>query len=415
MFSYLRSSLLLQKTALIFLLLPCTCMAQNFGFDFENKKQNKVYLPFELYNNLIIIPVKLNDKLPLKFILDTGIRTTILTEKIMSEALGLTFNRRIVLKGPGEQQFIAAHVASNVNISMPGIVGSGQALLVLEQDYLQLPNYLGVDVHGIIGYELFSRFIVEVDYKNHVLILQRGEYYKPKRKYRRVHMEIEDTKPYVEATIVLANGDTIHSRLMIDTGASHAMLIEEDKEKGIEAPEKSIESDIGRGLGGTIKGKLGRIQSVKIDDFTFEDVIVSFPHEGEYIDTIFFNRTGTIGGELLSRFFVVFNYSDESLYLKKNASFKSGFEYDMSGIEVMAVGQKLRTFEVVKVRPDTPACHAGLLPGDTIVYLNGIKAENMKLNQIYRLFHSKPGKKIRMFIRQNGEERKIVFKLKKFI
>lgn len=414
MLCFIRSSRFLLQTALFFFL-PFLCIAQNFGFDFENKKQKKVYLPFELYNNLIIVPVKLNNRLPLKFILDTGIRTTILTEKIMSDALGLTFNRRIVLKGPGEQQFVAAHVASNVNITMPGIVGSGQALLVLEQDYLQLPNYLGAEVHGIIGYELFSRFIVEVDYKNHMLILQRGNFYKVKRKYKRIPMEIEDTKPYVNATIVLANGDTIHSRMMIDTGASHALLIEENEEKNIVAPAENIESDIGRGLGGTIKGKLGRIKSVQLDDFVLKDVIASFPNEGEYIDTIFFNRTGTIGGELLSRFYVVFNYSDEALYLKKNSSFKSGFEYDMSGIEVMAVGPKLRTFEVVKVRPDTPACHAGLLPGDTIVYLNGIKAENLKLNQIYRLFHSKPGRKIRMYVRHNGEERKVVFTLKKFI
>ncbi|MBA4057965.1 MAG: peptide-binding protein, partial [Marivirga sp.] len=53
---------------------------QNLGFSLADGKK-KVQIPIEIINNLIVIPVVLNDALPLKFILDTGVRTTILTQK----------------------------------------------------------------------------------------------------------------------------------------------------------------------------------------------------------------------------------------------------------------------------------------------------------------------------------------------
>ena len=43
------------------------------GFALPEGK-DKVTIPFEVYNNLIVINIVLNNTLPLKFVLDTGIR-----------------------------------------------------------------------------------------------------------------------------------------------------------------------------------------------------------------------------------------------------------------------------------------------------------------------------------------------------
>jgi predicted aspartyl protease len=386
-----------------------------FGFEFENKKNNRVFVPFEMYNNLIIVPVKLNNRAPLKFIVDTGIRTTILTEKIVADVLNLSLTRQISLKGPGEKQIVAAHVANNVNIKLPGIVGKSQSILVLEEDFLQLRNHLGIDVQGIIGYELFSRFVVEIDYRNHILIFHRSSDFKPRRRFTRFDLAIEDTKPYLQTELVMSNGDTVNSKLMLDTGASHALMLEEDDESGVIVPDEYIDACIGRGLGGPIMGRLGRIGSIGIGDYVLKDVIASFPKPGNYVDPLFYNRHGTMGGELLSRFRVIFDYSTESLYLRRNPHFRRGFEFDMSGVEVMAIGPKLQEFVVINLHELSPAQEAGLKVGDKIQYINGIKSDNLKLNQFFRLFHSKPGRTIRMIVNRNGQEHKIKFKLKRFI
>ncbi len=138
--------------------------AQTLGFKILDKEK-RVRIPFEMYNNLIVVPVILNNQLPLKFILDTGVRTTILTEKAFSDILNLSYSRKYTISGVGANasEGIEAYITNGVSLTLPGIKGKGHAMLVLEKDYLELRNYLGTDVHGVLGYEIFSRFVVKVD------------------------------------------------------------------------------------------------------------------------------------------------------------------------------------------------------------------------------------------------------------
>ena len=64
----------------------------------------KVSIPFEIYSNLMVIDVLLNKSLPLKFVLDTGIRTTVITEKLLTDLLGLTYDRKITIPGAGGEK-----------------------------------------------------------------------------------------------------------------------------------------------------------------------------------------------------------------------------------------------------------------------------------------------------------------------
>ena len=107
----------------------------------------KITVPFEVYNNLIVIDVLLNGSLPLKFVLDTGVRTTVLTEKTLTDVLNLTYSRKITIPGAGGKKLVDAYVVNNVSLNVGRIRGNGHALLVLETDLLQLKNYLGVNVH----------------------------------------------------------------------------------------------------------------------------------------------------------------------------------------------------------------------------------------------------------------------------
>jgi hypothetical protein len=78
----------------------CDLYAQNLGFSLSDGKK-RVQIPIEIHNNLIVIPVVLNDALPLKFILDTGVRTTILTQKTFTDILNLVYTRKYTIAGPG--------------------------------------------------------------------------------------------------------------------------------------------------------------------------------------------------------------------------------------------------------------------------------------------------------------------------
>src|SRR5687768_443477 len=210
--------------SVLFISTSLHAFGQVLGFALADGKK-KVQIPIEVYNNLIVVPVVLNGALPLKFILDTGVRTAILTEKTFSDILNLSYSRKYSISGPGGEQIIDAYITNNVSLELPGVTGRGHALLVLGEDYLELRNYLGTDVHGILGYELFSRFIIEVDYDKKVLTLSVPPRFRKKRNYQSIPIKIEDTKPYVTTSVVLADGTQLTAKLLVDSGASHGLKI----------------------------------------------------------------------------------------------------------------------------------------------------------------------------------------------
>jgi hypothetical protein len=407
------------KKLLAFLFISSWSMgaiAQNqvLGFAMVNGK-TKVQMPIEIHNNLVVIPVVLNGQLPLKFILDTGVRTAILTEKTFSDILNLNYSRKLIIGGAGGEKIAEAYITNNVSFDLPGIHGEGHSLLVLNQDYLELRNYLGTDVHGVLGYELFSRFIVKIDYEKRLLTLMLPESFRPGRKYKSMPITIEDTKPYVAALIQVS--DTTHQKvkLLVDSGASHGLIIEPDSSQNLFTPQNNIKSVIGRGLGGVITGKIARIQSLKLDGFEIEKAIANFPDENSYMDTLKTSRTvlrnGTIGGEILSRFSVIFSFPQEKIYLKKNPAFRKKFYYNLSGLTLKAKGARLRKFEITDVRENSAAAKAGFQVGDDVITINGMPAADLDLNMVNGLFNLKPGVRVTVEIERNGEIMKKKFRL----
>ena len=397
----------------IVVLLCKSAVAQVLGFSIADGKK-RVEIPIEIQNNLIVVPVILNDVLPLKFIVDTGVRTAILTQKAFSDILQLPYNRKYSISGPGGEKLIDAYVTNNVSIALPGVTGRGHALLVLEEDYLELRNFLGTDVHGILGYELFSRFIVKIDYSKKIMTLTLPEKFRAGKKFQELPMLIEDTKPFVLTSLNLSASNSMTAKLLVDTGASHGLMLEPSSDERIVVPNNTVSTVIGRGLGGIITGKTGRIESLKLGSYTLDRVLANFPDPNSYMDTLKSTLTfrhGTIGGEILSRFSIIFNYPQGKIYLKKNAMFKKKFNLNLSGIDLKAKGSTLNTFEISEVRQESPAAKAGVLPGDLLLSINGFQTESLVLNEINSFLSQKPGKKISLVVERNKIRYQLSFQL----
>jgi hypothetical protein len=393
--------------------ISCLSYSQPLGFSLAHGR-TKVSIPIEINNNLVVVPVVLNGTLPLKFILDTGVRTAILTQKTFSDILNLAYSRKYTIAGPGGVKLVDAYVTNNVSLELPGVIGRGHAMLVLGEDYLELRNYLGTDVHGILGYEIFSRFIVHIDYHKKILTLMSPERFKPGKRYHAIPITIEDTKPYIIAPVVLANDTVINAKLLVDSGASHGLLLEPTSHKNIKVPENTVSSIIGRGLGGEITGKIGRIKSIELGPHKLNNAIANFPDPNSYFDSLktgYTFRNGSVGGDILSRFTVVFDFPKSVIYLRKNPSFKKKFHYNLSGVTIKAKGSRLDVFEITQVRARSVADKAGLEDGDIILSINGMPASTMELNVINGYFNLKPGKRIRVVVDRQGQRLKKDFKL----
>lgn len=379
--------------------------AAQLGFSLADGA-TKVQIPIEIHNNLVVVPVIVNNQLPLKFIVDTGVRTTILTQKVFSDILHLAYTKKYTIAAPGGANIVNAYITNNVTLDLPGVHGRGHAMLVLETDYLELRNTLGSDVHGILGYELFSRFVVKIDYDTKILTLMAPSKFKPRKKYSRLPITVEDTKPYYVAEVKINDTTSLSAKLMVDTGASHGLFLDTESNSKIVVPEKNITCVIGRGLGGLITGRTARIKSLRVGKYEVTDMIANFPDPQVIKDTLRTGRVyrnGSLGGEILSRFQVVFDFPREKIYLKARPGFRKKPYYNMSGLSVKAEGPHLREFEVTEVRKNSAGDKAGILVGDKILSINSNSTNVMDLSQLNNYFNTKPGKKVTMSIWRNNQ------------
>ena len=415
---YTRVTCFFVSILLFILAFHFSAAAQFRGFRFAEEKAKKVVIPFELHSNLIVIPVKINDGPDLKFILDTGVRTAILTNKIYVDGVPSKNDRVISLMGAGGQGQVSAYVSNNISFDMPGLTADGNAMLVLKEDYLMLDSYLGTRVHGILGYEIFSRFVVEIDYLNQKLILYKPEYFRPRRSYVTIPISVEDTKPYIRDAEFKVNDSTyIKLKLMVDTGASHSLLLNTSSNNKIKVPENHISGYLGRGLSGDIYGYMGRIPELKIGKYPVKGIIASFPQEND-ITTELITRTnnnGNIGGSVLKRFRVIFDYANEVMYLKKNRLWRKHFEYNMSGIDLIAIGPLLETYVVSKITDNSPAEKAGIQEGDIVLSVNNTTFPELTLATFSNVMSTRPGKRIKMRIMRNGLVFKKNFRLERVL
>lgn len=390
---------------------------QQLGFQIrDNGKVAEI--PFEKVNNLIVVPVLLNNLIPLNFMLDTGVKTAILTDRFYSDLLQLPYSRKISLKGAGYLQQVNAYVTSNISFVLPEVTGHGQSMLVLEEDYLQLAGQLGVEVQGILGYELFRRYVVKIDYQKSVLTLYEPHSFKPRRNYTAFHMEIVDTKPYIRCVLAATReGKKKGVNLFLDTGASHSLLLHQkrDSAERFQLPEEVLYGMLGRGLVGDIYGYMGRVHGLGMQDFIFENVLVSFPNDTSYVITDESFRDGTIGGELLKRFTVIFDYPNGRLYLKRNRNYRDEFVFSKTGMELVAEGPDLNQFRVIMVREDSPAAEAGIKAGDELLKINFSKTNIMNLMEINERFRKREGRKVRLHLKRGDEVYKTVLRLRNII
>ena len=126
-------------------------------------------------------------------------------------------------------------------------------------------------------------------------------------------------------------------------------------------------------------------------------------------------RNGILGNPLLSRFILTLDYPRERLYLSPVPGYRSKFEYDRSGLVIIASGPNLTKFTVFDVIPNSPAARAGLRRGDELRRINGFPAVLMSLAEVNARFRRKPGTKIRLQVERNSVRMEKRFQLEQLI
>ena len=128
------------------------------NFDLQNGVTDKIH--FKFVNNLIVIPVIVND-IPLSFLLDTGVSKPIIFNFFnLKEELSIHDTELIFIQGLGNDKPIEALRSSNNTVIIGEAVNLNQDLFAIIDSSINFVPSLGIPVHGIIGYDIFKDFIV---------------------------------------------------------------------------------------------------------------------------------------------------------------------------------------------------------------------------------------------------------------
>lgn len=441
---------------LYLLLFFLTSLSSGFcqsGFHFEKSKK-KVVIPFQLINNLIFIPINVNGE-TLTFLLDTGVEETVLFSLDEKEEVSLYQLEKIKLRGLGANDAVEAFKSSKNKLEVMGFTDTDHEIyLILDQEF-NFSSQVGIPVNGIIGYHFFKNHLVEIDYDRKKVMVYPETNTKIRKRlakiYHRETISLENNKPYY-MTNVATISNTRPSKMLIDTGNSDAIWLFLNEAKDLSLPAKNISCFLGRGFSGNVYGQRARIRQFTFGNTTFENPIGTFPDSTSLRSVNFVSqRVGSLGGEVLSRFSVFFDYPNNYIYAKPGAKSKAPFHFNMSGLEVQHDGLEWVTqsyqdnttrvaiaksihynngpvqehlkikfelkpvFRIFNVREGSPAQLAGVQKNDRIVKINGRNAHYLTIEKINELLKSEEGKTIVIEIERNGINHTYKFQLKSIL
>lgn len=385
----------------VFLFTVLTLRAQVPGF-FIAGNQKKVRVPFLASNSLILLPVSINGNPPLYFLLDTGVKANILFSKSMGDSMGLTYSRRVGMVGADGSTTVWARVSPTNTLDLGEVEGRFQNLLVLEEDFLELESVIGIPVFGILGYEFFKYNAVKIDYDQAILTFYQPEGLAWKSPfYRRLPLQLEDGKAYVNVKVQQMAGTIIQAKVLVDTGANHGLLLNQETSDEIKLPELRIETQLGQSLGGVLYGELGRVKRLSMRGLLFQQVITSYPEPSTFSSLIQASgRQGSLGAEVLGKTKLILDYPRNGFYVRPGATFYQPFEFDMSGMVVKKSLTKEKRWYIGNVREGSPAHLAGILPFDEILRIDSVPVLIWEMEQLVKLLRSEPGRIVELDLRR---------------
>lgn len=365
-----------------------------------------VEIPFRYESNFIIVKVQLNGAFPLNFIFDTGAEHTLLFKKTFTDLLGVDYGKQIKIFGSDLQNFVHARIVRNIQFRVPPIDDVRMDFLVMEEDYLNMDELIGLSIDGILGAQFFRHHVVKIDYRRGIITLfKKDRVPKLGKKFIPYPVALNRNKPYLSANSFINQIDSAQLTLLLDTGAGIGLMLHSNTHEQIKLPDNYIQTNLGMGIGGQINGYIGRIARLNISNFSFTNVIAGFQDVTHHeLDRNAIKRNGIIGNQILSRFTLIIDYPNSILYLKPEKKFKKKFEYDKSGMTIVASGTYLNHFQIMHVITNSPAHHADILPGDQILRINGIPTSFYSLAKLTKKFRGNDGKRLKLLVLRDGEK-----------
>lgn len=349
---------------------------------------NAAQIPAAFVDNLVLIPLRINNSQPMLFELDTTATNTSID--------------------PDRLASLGTEPFSTPTLNLNGLDFRLAALPALAKP--DFAAQVGRPYQGTLGADFLCCVVVEIDYKRETVQLYDPSVYKYSGKLKGIPFTVRGGVPIVRAKFGLAQNKTFEGDFAIDTALNATVVFSDRyaqshqifKSKIRTIPYTDPQVNGGEGV------VVGKMQSFQIGQYYLQNALGTFSKK-DVITTDDPKFAGVIGGGMLRRFTVIFDYPRQLIYLEGNVHVREEEQEDKSGLTIIAKGVTLRTFEVVVVQPGTPGHSAGFQKGDIIEGIGEDPAADMTLDSIRRLFRI-GDKQYKILITRNGQQKQVTLK-----
>ncbi len=360
-------------------------------------------VPFRMANNHLFVQAEINGQGKFNLFFDTGGVNAITPET--AQALGLSTVGNLEGRGVGEKSEDVA-IAQVESVRLGGLVFRDQLFYVFPIG--EMSRVEGVPVSGIIGYELLKRLVAEIDYDGGLLTFTLPAAFTPPHDAAAIPFTFDSETPEVAGTI-----DGLPGRFTIDTGSRSTLDLNAPfvaQHKLLEKHPKAVEATTGWGVGGAARSRVARMGRIVLGEgpagtgsVAMDDPVVGFSlqKKGALAQP---HLAGNVGGGLLRRFDVTFDYGRQVMYLVPNGNAAKRDAYDRAGLWLLTDPDGLR---IKDVTPGSPAAKAGLKAEELIVSVDGKKATDLVLSDLrLRLANDPVGSRVVLTVRsKDGKDR----------
>jgi hypothetical protein len=279
---------------------------ENPTFRFD--RNGTTTIPFEFVENSIYVQVRINGE-PLWFLLDSG-SSFMLIDKGKAKALGLSLKGGRSVQGAGAGKVQIDYVQDKLVLQLQSLETSGYQFSAVGLQ--SVSDNIGHKEEGLLGYDFFKTFIVTVNYDAKTVTITDPKSFQSPAKGTVVPIGFQGKWPVLHATIAVPGNAPVDSEFVVDSGSGDAVdhpLIKQSSGKVTKTTSQATS------LGDPVTGYFGHIDWLQIGPYRMQNP-TAFCCGG---------LEKAIGGEILRRFTLTFDYGHSRMIFEPNAHLNDPF------------------------------------------------------------------------------------------
>jgi Aspartyl protease len=267
--------------------------------------------PFELTKNCIFLAVHVKGSARLLwFALDSGSGSTYMDAGI-ARSLELQANGTGTVHGAGAGEVPIQNLQS-VTFELSGLEASVHSMKVT--DLKGLDQQYGREIDGFFGHDFLDRYVIAVDYNGRQITIYDPSRFRYAGTGQSMTIHFRHNWPYVDGTIKVKGLAPQEAEFLVDSGSGDAV----DDPAILKSKARLRKVQTGVGLGTAIEGALGRAEYLALGKYRLSGPITSCCSANP-------DDQHKIGGEVLRRFTVIFDYPHSRIILEPNRHFHEPF------------------------------------------------------------------------------------------